>query len=405
MEALVEIKRLVQEQGVAWEEFKKQNDARINNLEKGGSGADYEAKLSNINTTLDELKSALKSLETKSGRLPLPGQDDAADPEYKSNFLGFMRKGANEVDLRAKSVNTGSDSDGGIAVPQEFDQNILQLLQRETPMREVAAQITISTDDYKKLVNLGGSGSGWVGETDERPTTANSKLAQISSFFGEIYANPNATQRSLDDIFFDVEAWISSEVVQEFTDQENAAFTAGDGNKKPKGFLAYASNNKRDDDRDFGTLQFVGSGAAAAISADGLLDLVYATKKGYRKNGSWMLNGLTVSAVRKLKDERGDYIWQPGLQSGEPDRLLGYAAVENDDMPDVAAGAFPIAFGDWKRGYQIVDRVGVRVLRDPYTNKPFVQFYTTKRVGGGVLDSNALKLMKIDAAAAAGGGA
>ncbi|WP_414451287.1 phage major capsid protein [Burkholderia sp. 22PA0099] len=405
MEALVEIKRLVQEQGVAWEEFKKQNDARIGNLEKGGSGADYEAKLANINTTLDELKSALKAVETKSGRLEMPGHPETDDPEYKSAFIGFVRKGANEDELRAKSVNTGSDADGGIAVPQAFDQSILQLLQRETPMRGVASQITISTDDYKKLVNLGGSGSGWVGETDERPTTANSKLAMISSYFGEIYANPNATQRALDDLFFDVEAWVSSEVVQEFTDKENAAYTAGDGVKKPKGFLAYPSNNKRDDARDFGTLQFVGSGAAAAISGDGLLDLVYATKKGYRKNGSWMLNGLTVSAVRKLKNEQGDYIWQPSLQAGEPDQLLGYAAVENDDMPDVAAGAVPIAFGDWKRGYQIVDRVGVRVLRDPYTNKPFVQFYTTKRVGGGVLDSNALKLMKIDAAAAAGGGA
>ncbi|WP_334037910.1 phage major capsid protein [Burkholderia gladioli] len=405
MEALVEIKRLVQEQGVAWEEFKKQNDARIGNLEKGGSGADYEAKLANINATLEELKAALKTIETKSGRLQQPGQPEGADPEYKSDFLGFMRKGANEAALREKSVNTGTDADGGIAVPQEFDQTILQLLARETPMRAAASQITISTDEYKKLVNLGGTGSGWVGETDARPETATSKLAQITSFFGEIYANPAATQRSLDDIFFDVEAWISSEVVQEFTEQENAAFTSGDGDKKPKGFLAYASNNKRDDARDFGTLQFVGSGAAAAISSNGLLDLVYATKRGYRKNGSWMLNGLTVAAVRKLKDERGDYIWQPGLQAGEPDRLLGYATVENDDMPDVAAGAIPIAFGDWKRGYQIVDRVGVRVLRDPFTRKPFVQFYTTKRVGGGVLDSNALKLMKIDAAAAAGGGA
>ncbi|KVU27555.1 capsid protein [Burkholderia ubonensis] len=402
MEALREIKELVQQQGQAWEEFKKQNDARIAVLEKGGTGSDYDAKLASINTALDELKTALKDVETKRNRIDLPGVGGEDDPEYKSAFVGFVRKGANEHELREKAVNTGSDADGGIAVPQEVDRNILQLLERETPMREVADVITVSTDDYKKIVNLGGTGSGWVGETDQRPNTPTSKLAAIASYFGEIYANPAATQRSLDDLFFDVEAWMSGEVVKEFTEQENAAYTAGDGVKKPKGFLAYNIDNKRDDKRDFGTLQFVGSGAALSIGGDGLLDLVYSLKRGYRKNATFMLNGLSVAAVRKLKDERGDYLWQPGLQAGEPDKLLGYSAVENDDMPDIAAGAYPIAFGDFKRGYQIVDRIGIRVLRDPYTNKPYVQFYTTKRVGGGVVDSNALKLLKVDAAAAGG---
>lgn len=246
MEALREIKELVQQQGQAWEEFKKQNDARIAVLEKGGTGSDYDAKLASINTALDELKSALKDVETKRNRIDLPGVGGENDPEYKTAFVGFVRKGANEHELREKAVNTGSDADGGIAVPQEVDRNILQLLGRETPMREVADVITVSTEDYKKIVNLGGTGSGWVGETDQRPGTTNSKLAAIASYFGEIYANPAATQRSLDDLFFDVEAWISSEVVKEFTEQENAAFTGGDGEKKPKGFLAYDVDNKRD---------------------------------------------------------------------------------------------------------------------------------------------------------------
>lgn len=389
-----DIKQLIEQQGQAWNEFKKQNDERIAKLEKGRGVADLEANLENINAALGELKSAQKAIETKSGRIGRAG--DEGDNEYKAAFDAFIRKG-DESALRTKSVTTTNDADGGYAVPEGLDRSILELLRAETPMRQVAGSITISTDEYKKLVNLGGAASGWVGEEAARPTTTGPQLAQIAAFMGEIYANPNATQKSLDDIFFNTEAWISSEVVQEFTEQENLAFTSGNGTNKPKGFLAYTTAATGDAARAFGTLQHVVTGQAAAITTDSLIDLIYSARKGYRRNGSFMLNGLTTAVLRKLKNSDGDYIWQQSLQLGEPDRLLGYGVVENDDMPDIAAGSLPIAFGDFKRGYLVVDRMGVRMLRDPYTNKPFVQFYTTKRVGGGVIDSNALKLLKVSA--------
>lgn len=394
---LAELKRLLEEKGRAFEEYKKQNDERLAALGKGGSTEDFEAKLKKFDERIEELTNSIKAGENERARLGNPGAAETGDPEYKAGFVKFMRKGDVSA-IEAKSVNTGADADGGFAVPEQVDTSILQLLGKETPMRSVCGQITVGTEDYKKLVSLGGAGSGWVGETDARPETANPKLAQVAPFFGEIYANPAATQKSLDDVFFNVESWLTEEVAQEFTEKENGAFTSGDGVKKPKGFLAYANAATGDAVRAFGTLQFILSGGAAAITPDGLLDLVYALKRGYRQNAAFILNNLTVATVRKLKDSEGNYIWQPGLQAGQPDRLLGYQAVENDDMPDVAANALAMAFGDFRRGYLIADRVGIRVLRDPYTNKPFVQFYTTKRVGGGVVDSNAIKLMKIAAA-------
>ncbi|ARU23047.1 50S ribosomal protein L28 [Ralstonia solanacearum] len=394
---LAELKKLLEEKGRAFEEYKKQNDERLAALGKGTSTEDFEAKLKKYDERIAELTDRIKAGETERARLGNPDSGETADPEYKAGFVNFMRKGDASA-IEAKAVNTGSGSDGGFAVPQEVDTDILQLLGRETPMRAICGQRTVGTEEYKKLVNLGGAGSGWVGETDERPETATPRLAEVAPFFGEIYANPAATQKSLDDLFFNVESWLSEEVVREFTEKENAAFTSGDGVKKPKGFLAYANAATGDGARPFGTLQFKASGAAAAITPDGLLDLIYSLKRGYRQNASFVLNNLSVAAVRKLKDNEGNYLWQPGLQAGQPDRLLGYQAVESDDMPDIAANSLPLAFGDFRRGYLIVDRVGIRVLRDPYTKKPFVQFYTTKRVGGGVVDSNAIKLMKIAAA-------
>lgn len=394
---LAELKRLLEEKGRAFEEYKKQNDERLTALGKASSTEDFDAKLQKFDERIAELTRSIKAGETERARLGNPGAEETADPEYKAGFVKFMRKG-DVAAIEAKAVNTGTDSDGGYAVPEQIDTDILKLLGRETPMREICGQITIGTEEYKKLVSLGGAGSGWVGETDARPETGTPQLAQVAPFFGEIYANPAATQKSLDDMFFNVEGWLTDEVVTTFTEKENAALTSGDGVKKPKGFLAYANAATGDATRPFGTLQFVLSGAAAAVTPDALLDLVYALKRGYRRNAAFVLNNLSVASVRKLKDGQGNYLWQPGLQAGEPDRLLGYQAVENDDMPDVAANALAIAFGDFRRGYLIADRVGIRVLRDPYTNKPFVQFYTTKRVGGAVVDSNAIKLMKIAAA-------
>lgn len=391
-----EVIELIEKQGQAWEEFKKTNDQRLADLEKSRGTADYEAKLSAINADITKLSEQMKEIATKQARPGNPGAGDVADAEYTKGFGAFVRKG-DITGIEGKAINVGTDSDGGYAVPEELDRSILMLLRKATPMRAVAGQITVGTPDYKKLVSLGGAGSGWVGETDARAETNTPTLAQISPFMGEIYAEPRATQQSLDDVFFNVEQWLSDEVAMEFAEKENAAFVSGDGTKKPKGILAYPNAATADGVRAFGTLQFVNSRAAAAITPDGLVDLIYSLRRGHRLNASWMFNGMTHAAIRKLKDSDGNYLWAPGLQAGEPDRLLGYGIVENDDMPDVAANALPIAFGDFRRGYLVVDRIGTRILRDPYTAKPFVKFYTTKRVGGMLQDSEAIKLQKIAA--------
>jgi HK97 family phage major capsid protein len=391
-----EVIELIEKQGLAWEEFKKTNDQRLADLEKSRGTADYEAKLSAINADITKLSEQMKEIATKQARPGNPGAGDVTDAGYTKGFGAFVRKG-DITGIEGKAINVGTDSDGGYAVPEELDRSILMLLRKATPMRAVAGQITVGTPDYKKLVSLGGAGSGWVGETDARAETNTPTLAQISPFMGEIYAEPRATQQSLDDVFFNVEQWLSDEVAMEFAEKENAAFVSGDGTKKPKGILAYPNAATADGVRAFGTLQFVNSGAAAAITPDGLVDLIYSLRRGHRLNASCMFNGMTHAAIRKLKDSDGNYLWAPGLQAGEPDRLLGYGIVENDDMPDVAANALPIAFGDFRRGYLIVDRIGTRILRDPYTAKPFVKFYTTKRVGGMLQDSEAIKLQKIAA--------
>ena len=215
---------------------------------------------------------------------------------------------------------------------------------------------------------------------------------------GEIYSNPQATQTSLDDIFFNAEEWLNSEVAREFSEKEGNAFLLGNGTNKPKGLLAYPLLTTADDVRAFGSLQKIISGAAGAFTGDKLIDLIHSLKAGYRANGKFMMGNLTVAYVRKLKDSEGNYLWRPGLEAGQPSSLLGYGITENEDMPDIAADANAIAFGDFKRAYTIVDRIGTRVLRDPYTNKPYVGFYTTKRVGGMLVDSQAVKVLTLSAA-------
>ncbi|HFO4224567.1 TPA: phage major capsid protein, partial [Escherichia coli] len=301
-------------------------------------------------------------------------------------------------DLERKALQVGTDEDGGYAVPEALDRNILTLLKDEVVMRQEATVITVGGSDYKKLVNLGGTASGWVGETDARSQTATSKLGLIEPFMGEIYGNPQATQKMLDDAFFNVEAWINSELATEFAEQEEIAFTTGDGTKKPKGFLAYESTDETDKVRAFGKLQHIVSGDATAVTADAIIKLIYTLRKAHRTGAKFMMNNNSLFAIRLLKDSEGNYLWRPGLELGQPSSLAGYGIAENEQMPDIAADAKAIAFGNFKRGYTIVDRIGTRILRDPYTNKPFVGFYTTKRTGGMLVDSQAIKLLKIAAA-------
>lgn len=401
-----ELRTALKSLGEAFNEFKKTNDERIEKLSKGQPDPLLEGKLATIEKTMSELEGFKKTAEEALKKKARPGLsgggDDETVTEHKTAFDGYLRKGREEGlrELEQKALNLGTGEDGGFGVPEELDRNIIQLERDLSVMRTLANVIQVGSEEYKRLVNIGGGGSGWVGETDERPETSTPKLAQIAPFFGEIYANPAITQKALDDIFFDVEGWLAQELSWTFDEEEGDSFVVGNGVKKPKGYLAYPNSAVTDKagTRPFGTLQFVTSGAAAALSnPDRLIDLVHSLKRGYRKNAVWVGNGLTLAALRKLKDSEGNYLWRPGLEAGEPGVLLGYRYEEDEAMPDIAADSIPLAFGDFKRGYTIADVRGTRVLRDPFTNKPYVHFYTTKRVGGGVMDSKAIKLLKIAA--------
>lgn len=395
---LKDVQEVAEALGKKFDEFKGANDKRVDALEaeKGKLAGQVET----LNGKLTELDALKSELEKELAGIKRPGGNvDKAVSEHKAAFMQFVRKGKDDGlgELQAKALQTTVEADGGYAVPEELDRAILDLLRDESPMRQVCSQITVSTPDYKKLVNLGGAGSGWVGETAARPATGTPTLAQIAAVMGEIYANPQATQTSLDDMFFDAEAWLNAEVAREFSEQEGLAFLTGNGTNKPKGLLAYTMALTADDVRAFGTIQNVKSGTAGDFDADDLVKLVYTLRKGHRAGASWMLPNMTLFKIRTMKDLEGNYIWRPGIEAGQPSSLLGYGVTENEDMPAVAADANAVLFGDFRRAYTIVDRIGTRVLRDPYTNKPNVGFYTTKRVGGMLTDSNAVKVLTLSA--------
>lgn len=404
-----EIKTLIEGIASGLETFKKANDERLAKLEKGDSVGDMEAKLAAIQrdvTTAMDLKKDLERLESKQNLAGLMGSGNQGNPDkaaYKTAFFDrYVRKGQDSADIKAleaKAMSIGSGTDGGFAVPEEIDRTIEKLQRDLSPVRSVANVVRVGTSDYKKLVNKNGIASGWVGETDTRPATNTSLLAEVTPFMGELYANPQVTQQSLDDIFFDVEAEVSSQLVEEFSVAEGAAFISGNGTNKPKGFLAYTTAATADSSRAFGTLEHIATGVSADFAASNKADIFFDTvsklKAGYRAGSSWMMSKALMFEVMKLKDTTGQYLWQPKLtDSGIGLNLLGFGVTEAEDMPVKAANALGIAFGNFKRGYTIVDRVGMRMLRDPYTNKPYVGFYTTKRVGGMVVNSEAIKLIK-----------
>lgn len=354
-----------------------------------------DAALGALRSEIDEVKSRIERASRITHR-PLIGAGGAG-LEMKGFVDGYLRHGReNEL----KSMSAGSPSDGGYAVPTELDARIAEKLIPISPIRAIAQVVQTSTSDYRKLVSLGGTVSGWVSETGARAGTATPSFAEIIPPYGDLYANPSASQQMLDDAAFDLEGWLAQEVANEFGRAEGAAFISGTGTNQPKGFLATPCAATADAARAFGTLQYLPSGDAATLGAtpDALLiDVVMALKAGHRQGAVWVMNARTLSTVRKLKDADGAFLWQGSLVDGQPDRLLGYPVVEAADMPDIGAGAMPIAFGNFQNGYIITERFGTRLLRDPYSNKPFVNFYATRRIGGQVLDSEAIKLVKIAA--------
>ncbi|MDU1061626.1 MAG: phage major capsid protein [Leclercia adecarboxylata] len=384
----------------SFDEFRAKNDKRIDGIESEKSKLAEE--VDTLNAKLTELQNLKSDLEAELAAVKRPGggKHSKEAAEHTKAFELFIRKGRDDglAELEQKTMNTVSDPDGGYAVPEQLDRDVIHLLSDEVVMRQVSTVIQVGTPAYKKLVDIGGIGAGWVGETDSRPATLASKLAEVNPLWGELYGNPQATQTMLDDAFFDVGNFLVNDLTEAFAEKEEAAFTLGDGVKKPKGFLSYTMAATKDAERPFGTLQNLAAKSATAVTTDELISLLYSLRKKYRKGASWMLNNNALEAIRLLKNAQGDYIWRPGIELDQPSMLLGYGVAENEQMPDMEAGASPISFGNFKRGYYILDRMGTRILRDPYTNKPFVGFYTTRRTGGMVVDSNAIKVLTMKAA-------
>ena len=354
-----------------------------------------EADIAALQSDVIEVKARVDRIAVAAQR-PAIGGATIASPEVKGFVDGYLRRGST---LELKSLSGTVPADGGYAVPREIDALIARELSEISPIRAIAQVVQTGSAGYRKLVAKGAPASGWVSETAARPETATPTFAEIAPPSGELYANPAASQAMLDDAAFDLESWLASEIAMEFARAEGAAFVNGSGVNRPKGFLQAPVSALGDTTRAFGTLQYVGSGNATGFGAepDGkLIDLIHALKAGHRQGASWVMNSKTLAEVRKLKTADGAFLWQPGLVEGQPDRLLGYAVVEAEDMPDIAANAFPIAFGNFRHGYLIAERTATQILRDPFSNKPFVHFYATKRIGGQVLDSAAIKLLKIE---------
>ncbi|MES2337820.1 MAG: phage major capsid protein [Pseudomonadota bacterium] len=321
----------------------------------------------------------------------------AGAAQASGGFDSFVRSGS-VVEMKALAGT--SDAAGGYAVPREIDAAIDRTLTTISPIRAIANVVKVGSAGYRKLVTSGGTPSGWSSETGARAETATPVFNEIAPPMGELFANPAASQAMLDDASFDVEAWLAAEIATEFARAEGAAFVGGSGTNRPKGFLTSATSTAVDAARAFGTIQYLPSGAAGGFAAnpeEKLIDLVQSLRAPYRQGASFVMNSATLARIRKFKTSDGQFLWQPGIAVGQPASLLGYPVVEAEDMPDIAANSLSIAFGNFQAGYLIAERTESQILRDPYSNKPFVHFYATKRVGGMVSNSEAIKLLKFAA--------
>jgi HK97 family phage major capsid protein len=398
--ANADARELTREMMAAFEALKVANDARLEEIERRGAADPLiDAKLARIDRALAEQKSALDRLALDQARPAIGDDPRKGDPEHKSAWGAYLRKGDDSglARLDLKALTQGTENQGGYVAPPELDRLIEARLMLSSPMRQIATVRQTSATVFKKPVSLGAA-SAWAAETGSRAETTAPTLDLLEFPAAELYAMPAATQTLLDDAYADVDEWLADEVDASFAAQESAAFVTGDGSSKPKGFLSYTMI--ADASHAWDKIGFILSGADGAFAssnpADKLIDLVYALKSQFRPNARFTMNRRTVSAVRKLKDGDGNYLFSPG-GAGEAATVLGYPVTEIEDMPDIATGAYAVAFGDFRRGYLIVDRQGARVLRDPYSAKPYVLFYTTKRVGGGVQNFDAIKVMKFSA--------
>ena len=391
----------------AFDAFKQSNDERLSELERRSS-ADVVTtdKVDRLNRALDETRRGVDDLALKSARPHLGGPGlhgprAGAALQHKAAFEAYVRTGdaAGLRDLEAKALSIGSDPDGGYLVTEELESAVNRGVRNVSPIRAIAGIRRVSGSVYKKPFAVTGAESGWIAETVARPETSTPTLAELAFPTMELYAMPAATSALLDDAAVDIDQWIAEEVRLSFAEQEGTAFVTGNGTARPKGFLDYTKVANAS--WSWGNIGYITTGQAGAFPAadpgDRLVDLVYTVKSGYRSNGTFVLNRATQAVIRKMKDGDGNYLWQPAAKAGDASTLMGFPVAESEDMPNIATDSYAVAFGDFRRGYLIVDRAGIRVLRDPYSSKPYVLFYTTKRVGGGVQDFDAIKLLRFSA--------
>jgi len=424
MSTFVEIKAAIDKQAEAFEAFKQTNDERLKAVESGNVAeakaatekltrieADV-AKFTEVKKALDvEMQLNRERLEELEAKASTPGKtaEQKLKDEYKSTFIDWMRnKGQSPLheqklqDLAKKDVTIGSSAGGGAAVPEEISREIERLELKFSPVRRLVKVVRAGTSDYKELVNIRGATSGWVGESGSRTATSTPQLREVTPTHGELYAYPQVSEWSLDDIFFNVESWLAEEVAQEFAQEEGLAVISGNGTSKPTGMTNTTPVTTADfasPMRAAAAYQYVASLSddsppVAEVLPDALITLQYTLNSAYRSNATWVMNSNTAGGIRKQKDTNGQYLWQPSLQAGTPDMLLGKPIEIWEQMADVATNAFPVAFGDFRRGYVLADRVGLRITRDNVTNVGFVRFYVRRREGGIVLNNDAIKFLR-----------
>lgn len=416
---MTELSKTIDSIATAFEEYKSTNDARIEAIKAGKGTADLDAKLARMDGAIDgmsEVKAKLEAMETRMSRPGAYGEGESTSreaAEYKGAFLNWMRSPTDQerqqkvtaaqrnLETRAADARTSTGASGGFALPEEIERTIARLGVDMSPIRSLATVRTVGTPDYKELIDVNGAAFEWIGETDTRAQTNTPDLAEIAPTFGMASAKPQATEESLDDLFFDVENWLIQSAAEAIYAGEGAAFVSGNGTKKPKGFLAGPTPVvTADASRAFGTLQYIASAQAAAMptSPDVFFDMIYSLRARYRANATWVTSKAVLATIRKYKEATTNaYMWQPALTAGQPSSFAGFPIVEAEDMPAVGAGTFPLAFGDFKEGYLICDRVGMRMTRDEITTPGYVKFYIRKRVGGAIRNSQSIKLLKIAA--------
>lgn len=437
MSDILEIKKLIEAQGQAWEEHKKTNDELLKAKAEGKAVTDLEAKLAKLSDEMDKLaelkadfdKFILESqrpgaskgdenteaeckqwnamlradFQSKGRSIPAEVSVDAY-AQYKSAFYSLVRHGDIErlsADER-KALSAGSDPDGGYLLPTPTVGRMVKKVYEQSTMRQLANVLTISTDALEGIVDNDEADAGWVSEMGARNDTDTPQVGKYRIEAHEMYAQPKVTQKLIDDAATDVEAWLADKVADKFARVEGNAFWNGDGVGKPRGLAAYTTAATGDGSRAWGTFEHVLTGANGAFhttKADPLQDLLGAFKDQYLQGATFVMRREVRTLIRKMKEATSDrYLWEPSLQAGQPDRLLGYPVRIDQYIPAITTGSLSLAFGDFREAYTIVDRIGVRTLRDPYTAKPYIRFYSTKRTGAGAVNTEAVKFLKFAAA-------